>query len=167
LAPGEAGSGYHASGAPTTPSPVGVRTRHHLSTTVRWWWLTVWCGRRPGWGWRRCCFFLENGRHVFSRLTASSSWRKWSPCAQSTSSSSNARLSTLCRRVSRITHGESGRRVPNRRHTATRPFTRHGSVVSWSPCVEALYTQRRGHHVFFIHRRVHGTHGDLPDSVSD
>jgi hypothetical protein len=26
-------------------------------------------------------FFLENGRHVFSRLTVSSSWRKWSPWA--------------------------------------------------------------------------------------
>jgi hypothetical protein len=64
LASGEAGSGHHASGAPSTPSPVGVRTWHHPSTAVWWWWLTVWCGRRPGWGWRRCCFFFG----------------KWSPC---------------------------------------------------------------------------------------
>jgi hypothetical protein len=59
LAPGEAGSGHHASGASSTPSPVGVRTRHHLSTAVWWWWLTVWCGRRPGWRWRQCGFFWK------------------------------------------------------------------------------------------------------------
>jgi hypothetical protein len=48
---------------------------------------------------------------------------------------------TLCRRVPRITHGDRGRSVPDKRHTAKRPFTVHVSTVYCSPCAGPLYTQ--------------------------